>query len=74
MKHNAAKLMQLNEQHGFAPTRALKHDSTELKKIEKAYPDYLLEARKVAKDASTTSFRFWNEVGDPLDGSDGEDE
>lgn len=74
VKHSAPKLMQLNEQHGFAPTRALRHDSVELKKIGASYPEYLLEAMKVAKDASTTSFKFWNEVGDPLDKDTGDDE
>lgn len=74
VKHSAPKLMQLNEQHGFAPTRALRHDSVELKKIGASYPEYIAEAMKVAKDASTTSFRFWNEVGDPLDKDTDDDE
>ncbi len=65
-------IMALNEQHGFAATRGLKPSAAEVKKIAKRYPEYLAEARKTAKDKSTTKFNFWNEIGDPM-GDDEED-
>jgi hypothetical protein len=57
----------LNEEHGFDPLRALKPDSAELKKIGRQYPEYVEKVRASAKDKSTTAFKFWNEVGDPLE-------
>jgi hypothetical protein len=57
----------LNVDHGFAPTRALKVDSKEVKKIGKQYKEYADRVWESAKDKSTTAFKFWNEVGDPLD-------
>ena len=69
-KHSARKALQLNDQYGFDPARALKVDSVELKKIGKGYPEYVSELMTQSKDASTTSFKFWNEVGDPLEQED----
>lgn len=66
-------IMGLNSDHGFAPTRALSVDSKEVKKIGKQYPEFAEKAYKSGKDKSTTAFKFWNEIGDPLDMDEEED-
>lgn len=65
-------IMRLNEEHGFKPTRALAVSSREVRRIGKKYPEYESAAQAEAEDTSTTTFKFVNEKGDPLeDESDG---
>lgn len=65
--HQPKKVMELNERHGFEATRALSVDNAELSKIGKKYPEFVAEARESGVDRSTTAFKFWNNVGDPLE-------
>jgi hypothetical protein len=60
----------LNDKHGFDPNRALAVDSSEIRRIGRDYPDYVTEAKKTARDTSSTKFTFWSESGDPLEVED----
>lgn len=60
-------IVRLNKAHGFSPMKTLKPATREVKKVGVNYPEYVNEAKKTANDKSTTNFKFWNEVGDPLD-------
>ena len=64
---DARAIRRLNEEHGFAPERALVGTNAELKKIAKQYPEYVAKAKAASRDRSTTVFKFWNEAGDPLE-------
>lgn len=71
--YDVESVVKLNEQHGFHPRRALGVVPAEVKKIGRKYPEYVMAARAAARDKSTTVFKFWNQIGDPLD-EDEEDE
>ena len=60
-------IIRLNEEYGFKPHRGLVVSSREIAKIAKRYPEYATAAKETAKDHSSVSFQFWNEIGDPLE-------
>lgn len=67
IEFNARTIFQLNETYGFDKLRTFHVANKEVKKIARDYPDYAEKARSTAKDKSSTAFKFWNEVGDPME-------
>ncbi len=72
--HDPRTITKLNKDHGFDPIRALQVNNQEIKKIARQYPEYVEAAKKTAKNKTSTTFRFWNAGGDPLDNLNDEEE
>lgn len=67
-------IVRLNEEHGFDKLRALGVSGKEVKRIARNYPEYQSRAKATAKDASGTTFKFWNQIGDPMEDGNEESE
>lgn len=58
IEHKAVVIKALNQEFGFAETRALRGDTREVTKIGRQYPEYQRRAEAKAKDKSTTKLVF----------------
>jgi hypothetical protein len=64
VEYPAKTISTLNTAFGFDLLRALKADSTELKKIAKKYPDYIQKLAKHGKNKSSTTLAFSGAAND----------